>query len=281
MKYYNLVFDEERALYGIDSSSIEKCKFSGPADGESALKECNNFKVSDCFFNLRYPLWHVDKAELSNNEMTENCRAAMWYDNDLKIKNSIINGIKEVRECRGVELIDCQISSVEFGWMSHDLKINNCSLISEYPFLFSRDIEIDNLKMKGKYSFQYVNNMVIRNSVLDTKDAFWHSKDVTVYDSIVKGEYLGWYSENLHFVRCKIIGTQPLCYCKNLIMEQCEMEDTDLSFENSEVKAEIIGDILSVKNPRDGFIKADDIKEVILDEHRDENAECEIIRKNK
>ncbi len=59
------------------------------------------------------------------------------------------------------------------------------------------------------------------------------------------------------------------------------MEDTDLSFENSEVKAEIIGDILSVKNPRDGFIKADDIKEVILDEHRDKNAECEIIKKNK
>ena len=33
------------------------------------------------------------------------------------------------------------------------------------------------------------------------------------------------------------------------------MEDTDLSFENSEVKAEIIGNILSVKNPRDGFIR--------------------------
>ena len=33
-------FDEERALYGLHNAEIEDSKFSGPADGESALKEC-------------------------------------------------------------------------------------------------------------------------------------------------------------------------------------------------------------------------------------------------
>ena len=39
---------------------------------------------------------------------------------------------------------------------------------------------------------------------------------------MIRGEYLGWYSENLTLIRCKIIGTQPLCYCRNLTLIDCE-----------------------------------------------------------
>ena len=129
-------------------------------------------------------------------------------------------------------------------------------------------MDIDGLNMTGKYSFQYVRNVIIRNSELNTKDAFWHSKNVTVTDSVVRGEYLGWYSEDIKLIRCKIIGTQPLCYCKGLILEDCTMEQTDLSFENSEVTANVSGHIDSVKNPLRGEICADSIGEVILENGR-------------
>lgn len=90
--------------------------------------------------------------------------------------------------------------------------------------------------------------------------------NVTVRDSIVKGEYLGWFSENLTLINCKIIGTQPLCYCKNLKLVNCTMEDTDLSFEYSDVEADVKGHILSVKNPRSGRIIADSVGEIISGE---------------
>jgi len=67
-------------------------------------------------------------------------------------------------------------------------------------------------------------------------------------------------------IDCKIIGTQPLCYCKGLKLINCTMEDTDLSFEYSDVEAEIIGHIVSVKNPRSGKVIADSIGEVIWDD---------------
>ena len=67
-------------------------------------------------------------------------------------------------------------------------------------------------------------------------------------------------------MRCRISGTQPLCYCKNLTLIDCTMEDTDLSFEYSDVEADVQGHILSVKNPRSGHITADSIGEVILEE---------------
>jgi hypothetical protein len=107
-------------------------------------------------------------------------------------------------------------------------------------------------------------DLVIRNSELDTKDAFWHSKNVTVVDSVVRGEYLGWFSENLTLENCRIIGTQPLCYCKNLTLINCTMEGTDLSFEYSDVQADVKGHILSVKNPRSGRIVADSVGDVIF-----------------
>ena len=132
------------------------------------------------------------------------------------------------------------------------------------------------VNFKGKYSFQYVENATIENSVLDTKDAFWHCKNITVKNCVVKGEYLGWYSENLTFIDCKIIGTQPLCYCKNLTLIRCEMENTDLSFEYSEVNADIKGRILSVKNPKSGRITADAVSEIILTDDSKVHCECEI-----
>ena len=117
---------------------------------------------------------------------------------------------------------------------------------------------------------------MIEDSILDTKDAFWHAKNVMVKNSTVKGEYLGWYSEGLTLINCRIIGTQPLCYCKNLTLQNCTMEETDLSFEYSEVNADVQGSILSVKNPKSGRIVADSYGEIILERPVYENS-CSIL----
>lgn len=259
-------FDEERALYGISNALVKQCRFEGPEDGESAFKECEDISVDDCYFDLRYPFWHVKNATMKNCEMTKNCRAALWYDECVKITQSKLYGIKAFRECCDIEMKDCDIISPEVFWKSHGIKIHSSQLQGEYPFFECSDVKIDDLNLTGKYSFQYVENMTIKNSNLDTKDAFWHSKNVTVIDSVVKGEYLGWYSKDLKFIRCKIIGTQPLCYCKGLVLEDCTMEETDLSFERSEVDAVIIGKIEGVKNPLRGRIVADEIGDLLIEE---------------
>ena len=278
MKFSNQTYDAERALYGISGAEIIDCSFDGPADGESALKETSDITVERCYFNLRYPFWHTKGAVIREITMTEGCRAALWYDENITMENCRINGIKALRECHGkIFLNRCDIHSPEFSWRCSDLKMNDCTLESEYPFFECRDMEVNRLTMTGKYSFQYVEKSMIRNSELNTKDAFWHSKNVTVEDSVIRGEYLGWYSENLKLVRCKIIGTQPLCYCKGLILEDCIMEQTDLSFENSEVHATVSGQIESIKNPACGEIYADGIGELILEEDRIDIAKTKIV----
>lgn len=75
---------------------------------------------------------------------------------------------------------------------------------------------------------------------------------------------MAWFSEGLTLINCKIIGTQPLCYCKDLKLIDCTMEGTDLSFEYSGVEATVDGHIISVKNPRSGHITADSIGDIIM-----------------
>ena len=259
-------FGEERALYGISKTVIKNCRFEGEEDGESALKEAKQIELHQCYMDLRYPLWHDDDVCLNEVTMTENCRAALWYTTHVKIQNSHLLGIKALRECGYIQMLNTEIVSPEFGWRSHHITAEHIQVQGEYLFFEAKHLCLKDMNFTGKYSFQYVENMVIENSTLKTKDAFWHSRNVTVRNSIVQGEYLAWYSENLTLINCKIIGTQPLCYCKNLKLIDCEMVDTDLSFEYSDVEATIHGSIDSVKNPKSGFIEADDIKEVILTE---------------
>lgn len=259
-------FGQERALYRSDGILLKNCRFEGEEDGESALKESRNVVAEHCYMDLRYPFWHVRGLRLSDSELTERCRAALWYSEDITIRNCAMNGIKALRECRGIALENTAAKSPEFGWRCRDIGIRNSSVESEYAFFESRNIRAEGLKLTGKYTFQYTKNVRISRSELNTKDAFWHAKNVTVADSEIDGEYLGWYSEGLTLIRCHIKGTQPLCYCKNLRLIDCTTENCDLAFEYSDVKADIRGDILSIKNPRRGVIRADAVGEIIRTE---------------
>lgn len=269
----NKSFDEERALYGSDGVIAEKCAFDGPADGESAFKESRRIETRSCYFNLRYPFWHTTDLKINDCEMTELCRAALWYCKDVSVSSSKLHGIKALRECENVSISDCSVVSAEFGWFSRGVSITDSSAEGEYFMLRARDLNFNGLSLKGKYSFQYVENAVIENCMLDTKDAFWHAKNVTVRNCTVKGEYLGWYCENVTFENCIISGTQPLCYCKGLKLINCEMHGADLSFEKSYVEAEITTPVISIKNPTEGLITVPQVDEII---RTDPGSRCKI-----
>ena len=269
----NKNFPQERALYGVNEVELKNCTFQGEEDGESALKEARNISLKDCYMALRYPLWHDENVSLERVEMTDTCRAALWYTSRLVVKDSKLHGIKALRECSDIELENTYVISPEFSWRSHRIVGKNLSVEGEYGFFESSDVHLSNLKFKGKYSFQYVHNLVIEDSTLDTKDAFWHTKNVYVKNSTIKGEYLAWYAEDITFENCTIIGTQPLCYCKNLKLINCKMIDCDLSFEYSDVDADIVGEVTSVKNVKSGKVVADSYGEIILTD--DSKVKCE------
>lgn len=259
-------FDQERALYGSRGLQVKRCAFDGPADGESAFKECRDIEVERSFFNLRYPFWHDHNLTIRDSEMTELCRAALWYSHDIRIENTKLHGIKALRECSAVQMKGCDIVSPEFGWSTRGITMEDCTATSEYFMMRSSGLRFRNVRFTGKYSFQYIEDAVFEGCDFDTKDAFWHARNVVVRNSRVRGEYLGWYSRDVTFENCTIIGTQPLCYCEGLRLVGCRMEDCDLAFERSHVQAEVTTPVVSVKNPLAGSkITLPAVGEVIRD----------------
>jgi len=152
----NQTFDEERALYAAQDLIVKNCNFDGPADGESAFKEGRNIRVEQGFLNLRYPFWHDEGLTIVSSEMTELCRAALWYSHGIEIRDTKLHGIKALRECSRVKMYDCDLISPEFGWSVHDIEMHNCTAQSEYFMLRSDHLQFHDVKLNGKYYFQYI-----------------------------------------------------------------------------------------------------------------------------
>lgn len=272
----NEEFGGERPLFASKDLRLEHVTFHA---GESALKCCSNIEAIDCLFEGKYPFWHTNGFKVEGCTFTPGARAALWYSTDLGMTNTQVDAPKMFREMKRLSLTDVKIPDAqETLWHCSDVKLRNVEVAkADYLFMHSENIDIDHYRQQGNYSFQYCKNVIIRNAIIDSKDAFWGTDNVTVYDSELTGEYLGWHSKNLKLVRCKISGTQPLCYCENLILEDCTFgDDADLAFEDSTLQADVKSNIVSVKNPRSGSIKALAIGEIIIDKNVLAPADCKI-----
>ncbi len=191
----NQTMDSERALYGSCGIMVRNCKFDGPADGESALKESSDVVVEDSYFNLRYPFWHVHGLTIRNSEMTDKCRASMWYSDHIDISGSKLHGIKALRECSKVTITSSGIISPEFGWSVHGLKS----------------------VLNTKDAFWHAKNVTVRDSVVNGEYLAWYSENLTFINCTIKGTQPLCYCKGLKLINCEMIDC-------DLAFERSEVE---------------------------------------------------------
>ncbi|MDE6653117.1 MAG: DUF3737 family protein [Muribaculaceae bacterium] len=273
----NREFEGERPLFAAHDAVLDHVSIG---KGESALKRCNNIVAKSCTFNGKYPFWHCNNFSVDNCNFNEGARAALWYSRKCMMKNCTIEAPKMFRMMMDIDIENTTFTNgQETLWDCSDIRIRNVKIENcDYLFMHSHNIDINHYKQHGNYTFQYCTNSIIRNAVIFSKDAFWNTSNLTIIDSKIHGEYLGWYSKDLTLINCHISGTQPLCYIDNLTMINCTMaDDSDLAFEESKLNAEIASEIVSVKNPRKGIIKAKKIGEIIIDKNIIPDSDCKII----
>ena len=245
----NIQTGQERAFYGSKNVHFK------------------NITIEDSNIILKYCVWHCHNITLIRTILDANSRASIWYCSNIEIINCKLNNVKVCRNCTNLTLKDCVINSDDFGWKCEGVKVINCKISGVTPFLDSSNVTLDNVEFNAKYIFQYSENIKMLNTTIDTKDCFWHAKNVYCKNCKLVGEYLAWYSENCVFENCHIDSIQPLCYCKKLKLINCTMSNCNLSFEYSDVDAEIIGHVDSIRNVLSGKIVVDSLGEYVRDEH--------------
>ena len=269
-------FGGERPLFGMKDTRLEGVTIT---EGESGIKCCQNIEAEGCRFIGKYPWWHVDGSLIENCYFEVGSRSAIWYSNDMTMRNTVIDAPKLFREMRNLTLENVTINDAdETFWNIRGLKIRNVTLHEgTYPFMYCEDVDVDGLVSDSKYVFQYCKNVVVRNARIVTKDSFWECENVTIYDSLLDGEYLAWHSKNVRLVNCHIAGEQPLCYLDGVVLENCTFNAAcDRAFEDSVVEADIRGAITEIKNPISGHIVADEIGRITYDEYAKEPHDCVI-----
>lgn len=275
-KWNDLIVSGERPLYASRDLRLERVTIG---EGESGLKESRGIEAVDCDFQGKYAIWECEDVECRNCHFADSDRAPLWYNRNIRLFDCLVDAPKAFREVDTLTLERIRMTNgEETFWHCRTGQISDIRIEQgTYAFMHAKSLRISHLELIGKYAFQYAQSIEIHNAVLDTKDAFWNSKDCVVYDSEIKSEYLGWYAENLRLVRCHVSGTQPLCYCQNLVLEDCSFEpDADLAFEYSSINAVIRGAVTSIKNPLSGSIRCDACGEIIRDEFQRSPGACKI-----
>ncbi len=269
-------FGGERPLFAAHDIRLENVVFT---PGESALKCCRNLEIDNCRFQGKYPLWHTDNFVVENSVFEPGARAALWYSNKITMRDCRVDAPKMFREVDGLVLENVTIPDAEETlWHVRNVKATDVEVSkADYLFMHSANIKLKKWRQQGNYSFQYCRNVEIHNAYIDSKDAFWETENVTIYDSELHGEYLGWHSKKLKLVNCHISGTQPLCYCTDLVLENCTFDaDCDRAFEDSILNATVKSVITSVHNPRSGVVKALGYGKIIIDKNIKQPADCKL-----
>ena len=268
-------FTGARALFHAKDLSIKDAIFD---DGESPLKESQNIELLGCMFKWKYPLWYCKHVVAKECKWFDMARAGVWYTDDLYVENAMIEAPKNFRRCKDIVLKNVDFFHAEETlWNCNHVKLMNVTAKGDYFAMNSNDMYISDFKLDGNYSFDGCRNVEIHNATLLSKDAFWNSENITVYDSFISGEYLGWNAKNLTLINCTIESLQGMCYIDNLVMKNCKLLNTTLAFEYSSVEAEIAGGIDSVMNPTSGTIKAEYIKELIMEKDKVDITKTNII----
>lgn len=272
-------FEGERPLFMECDLAVLGCEFGF---GESPLKESKRIRVDGCKFTWKYPLWYCDGVTVRGTTLTETARSGIWYTKNITMSGCNIEAPKTFRRSENILLRSVRMPNAhETLWSCRDVNLFDCEINGDYFGMNSVGITADGITINGNYAFDGGMNICIKNSTLISKDAFWNVENVVVENSRIIGEYLGWNSSHVRFVNCQIESNQGLCYMKNVVLENCELVNTDLAFEYSTVEAEITSHVISIKNPSGGRISVSSVGEVIIDENkRGEDTEIIVGGKN-
>mgnify|MGYP001775683688 CR=1 FL=1 len=117
-------FEGERPLFASHDLHIDNVTIG---EGESAIKECSNILATKCRFRGKYPFWHVRGLTIENCRFEAGSRAALWYSDNMNMRNTVVDAPKMFREMDNLVLENCTFDAscdraFEYSTLNADIR---------------------------------------------------------------------------------------------------------------------------------------------------------------
>lgn len=160
----------ERALYRARDLEIVESIFD---DGESPLKHSENIEIDRSSFKWKYPLWYAKHVLVKNSVWAETARSGLWYGEDMRFEDCMIEAPKQFRRCDHVTLVRCSLPNAqETFWTCRNVQLKQVIARGDYFAKDCENVTVDGLELYGNYCFDGARNLTIRNAKLLSKDSF-------------------------------------------------------------------------------------------------------------
>ena len=141
----NKQFGGERPLFAIHDTRLENVTIT---EGESGIKCCTNIEADRCRFIGKYPWWHVDGSLITNCYFEVGSRSAIWYSNDMVMRDTIIDAPKLFREMNNVTvenvtIYDSELNGEYLAWHSNNVRLVRCHITGEQPLCYAEQLVLE------------------------------------------------------------------------------------------------------------------------------------------
>lgn len=167
---------------------------------------------------------------------------ALYRSFNLKISDSVFrDGESPLKECRGLEITDCEFQWKYPLWYCKDVKVTDCvwQEAARSGVWYTDDLTVADSLISAPKTFRRCNNVTLRNVCLPkAQETLWSCRDVKMTKIDVQGDYFGMNSSDVTVDGLKLYGNYGFDGGRNIKVKNSKLLSKDCFWNCENVELE-------------------------------------------
>lgn len=151
---------------------------------------------------------------------------------NLKLEHvAFLPGESALKECSGIEAIDCEFNGKYPFWHNDDFVIRNCVFRegARAAIWYARHLLMTDTLVEAPKMFRDMEELKLQRVRLPfAQETLWHCRRVELEDvEVEKGDYLFMHGSEIRIRRFKLHGNYSFQYCRNVEIRNAEIHSKD------------------------------------------------------
>lgn len=167
---------------------------------------------------------------------------ALYNLQDTLVYSCAFKGVRDgesvLKECRNINVDNCQFSLRYPLWHAHKYNIRNTTFFepSRAPVWYAYDGILTNCKIYSVKAVRECDNIEINNSEIKSVEFGWKSNHIRINYSKIESEYLFLESKNIQISNLEFKGKYSFQYVEDVVINNSKLDTKDAFWHSKNVK---------------------------------------------